>query len=389
MAFARPTLTQLRTQARSDAATLTPNGSLLRFSNLGIVADVLAGLANGNYGYLDRIALNATPFTAVDLEIVAGWAVLKGVTQKQPQAAALQATFSGNSGAVIPAGTPAVRLLDGFGFMTAADATVNAWGVATPTLVADQPGATGNTAVGAAMVLGNSVSGVQAQGSAGAAAAIGADLESQDAFRARMLQAYAQPPQGGSVSDYRGWAEDVAGVTRAWVAPQGMGPGTVSVYFMMDAAKAAFGGFPQGVNGVSANDARDVSASGDQLAVADYIYACCNVTALVYGCAPAANTVTMTITGLSGASAAVKAAIQAAVATVFLADGSPGGVRLEDGSTGGEINLSDIESAISLVSGSSGYVILTMTASAGSASPTSNVTSNFGCLPTLAPIAFL
>ena len=191
MAFARPTLTQLRTQARSDLISLV--GALLRFSNLGVVADILSGQTNGLYGYLDRIALNGTPFTAVDLEIVAGWAALKGVTQKQPQAAALQATFTGSPTSVIPAGTQVVRLVDGFTFTTAADAAVNSADLATPTIVAADAGVAGNTAVGSALVLGSSVDGIQSQGAAGAAVASGVDLEDTLAFRSRMLQAYAQP----------------------------------------------------------------------------------------------------------------------------------------------------------------------------------------------------
>jgi uncharacterized phage protein gp47/JayE len=391
MPYARPTLTQLRTQARSDAASLTSSGVLLRFSNLGILADVLAGLTNGNYGYLDRIALNATPFTAVDLEIIAGWAALKNVFQKQPQAAALQVNFAGtpNAGYKIPAGTSVVRLIDGFTFTTAADAPINGAGVATPVVVATETGAAGNTTVGSAMVLGASVTGIQSQGSAGSATAAGADLETATDFRARMLQAYAQPPQGGSVADYTSWAEDVAGVTRAWVAPQGMGPGTVSVYFMMDSAEAAHGGFPQGTNGVAAAETRDVAATGDQLAVANYVFTQCNVNALVYGCAPTQNTITISITGLSEAGSAVQAAIQGAVASVFLANGSPGGVLLPDRTTGGVIELSAIEAAIGSISGSAGYVIEAMTASAGAASPTSNIASNFGALPTLADIVWL
>ena len=168
-----------------------------------------------------------------------------------------------------------------------------------------------------------------------------------------------------------------------------MGPGTVSVYFMMDAAEAAFGGFPQGMNGVAAGEPRDVAATGDQLALANYVFSKCNVNALVYGCAPTANTISMTVSGLSTANSAVKAAIQAAVAAVFLKEGSPGGVRLDDGSMGGTIDLSDIEAAIGSVSGSAGYVISALTASAGAASPTSNITSSFGALPTLAPIDFV
>jgi uncharacterized phage protein gp47/JayE len=386
MPWPRPTLTTLRTQARSDIMSVV--GALLRFSNLGVMADVLSGQTNGLYGYQDFIALQALPFTATSLEVIAGWAALKNVFQKQPQAAALQVTFAATNGVPLPAGTSVLRTVDSFQFVTAATVVASDNQV-TVSVVATTPGAAGNTAAGSAMVLGAGVSGITSQGVAGSSTAVGADLEDPISFRARMLQAYAQPPQGGSVSDYQGWIEAVSGVTRAWVTPNSMGPGTVTGYFMMDAAEAAYGGFPQGTNGVATADARDTIATGDQLSVANYVDTKCNVNALFYACAPAPNTITISISGLTNATSAVKNAIQAAVAAVFLADGSPGGVRLSDGTAGGTILISDIDGAIGSVSGSAGYVIAAMTASAGSASPTSNIASNDGALPTLAAIVWL
>jgi uncharacterized phage protein gp47/JayE len=388
MPWPRPTLTTLRTQARSDLMSLV--GALLRFSNLGIMGDVLSGQTNGLYGYLDNIALQALPFTATALETIAGWAALKNVFQKQPQAAALQAIFAGTPTSVLPAGTSVLRVLDSFQFTTAADATVNSGGQVTAIIVATGPGAAGNTSAGAALVLGGSVAGISSQGGvAGSSTVVGVDLEDPISFRTRMLQAYSQPPQGGSVTDYVEWIEAVSGVTRAWVTPQGMGPGTVTGYFMMDSAEAGYNGVPQGSNGVATADGRDVVATGDQLSVANYVFTKCNVNALFYACAPASNTITISISGLSSASSAVKNAIQAAVAGVFLTNGSPGGVRLADGTAGGTILISDIDGAIGSVSGSAGYVIAAMTASAGSASPVANITSNSGALPVLAPIVWL
>lgn len=47
----------------------------------------------------------------------------------------------------------------------------------------------------------------------------GADIESDESLRARVLHRKRNPPQGGSKSDYERWALEVPGVTRAFVSP--------------------------------------------------------------------------------------------------------------------------------------------------------------------------
>jgi uncharacterized phage protein gp47/JayE len=167
----------------------------------------------------------------------------------------------------------------------------------------------------------------------------------------------------------------VAGVTRAWCDPLAAGVGTVNVYFMMDEAEAAFGGFPQGTNGVAAADTRDVAATGDQLAVADYIFGPKRqpVTALVYAMAPGQNTVTYTI-NLPGVTASVKTAVDAAIDAVFLAYGDP---------RAGVIENSVIEAAIAAISGTVGFVITNIACTHGAVAPgaAGNITSTRGYIP--------
>src|ERR1019366_6335080 len=100
----------------------------------------------------------------------------------------------------------------------------------------------------------------------------GADLETDNPMRTRMLESYAAPPHGGDANDYVTWALQVVGVTRAWVPPVPLVPGAVTVFFMMDVVEAAHGGFPQGTNGVAALETRDTEAAGDQLTLANYLF---------------------------------------------------------------------------------------------------------------------
>ena len=370
MPFARPTLTELKAQVAADVqASLSGVSALLRNAVLRVVTVVQAGLAYLHYGYLDWIAKQAVPWTATD-EYLVGWGALKNVYQKPATAASGTATFNGTPGTPIPALATVVRG-DGRTYTVQAGASVGGTGVATVSLLDTAAGAAGNCDAGTVLSLGVSIAGIQSTGAASTAFTGGADVESTDAFQARVIAAYQQSPQGGDQDDYVTWATAVSGVTRAWCAPNAFGAGTVVVYFMMDNSEAAHAGFPQGTNGVSSSETRTATvATGDQLIVANTIFADQPVTALVYACAPVANAVNFTISGLSSASAATQSAVEAAISDVFFREGVPGGV----------VDLSDINSGIAAVSGTAGFVVT---------SPVGNISSSAGYLPTLGTVAFI
>jgi uncharacterized phage protein gp47/JayE len=144
---------------------------------------------------------------------------------------------------------------------------------------------------------------------------------------------------------------------------------------MMDVTEAAYGGFPQGTNGVAPADPRDVAATGDQLTVANYIYSKQTNTALVYAVAPLPGTQNFTISGLSGASTGTKNAIAAAISDVFLREGSPNQAT---------VDLSDINSAIAAVPLTSGFVITLI-----NGSTPGNITPAQGSLPVLGTVAYV
>lgn len=386
--YPRPTLSQLRAQAAADIQGSLPGAdALLRFSNLNVLAAVLAALTNGNYGYLDWIAGQATPFTAT-AEYLEAWAALKNITRNAPTIASGSVQFTGTTGLSIPAGTSIVRG-DGVLYTTGAAVTLAA-GVATATITAVNAGSVANSAAATLFTLGTAIAGINSTGTATTAITGGTDAETDGSLRSRMLQAYAAAPQGGDLADYVTWALAVPGVTRAWNGGVVGGAGTVRVYFMMDVAESAFGGFPQGTNGVATNETRATAATGDQLAVANYIYPLRPVTALVYAYAPINNPVAFTITGTAAWSAPTKTAVQAAMAAVFTAQAAPGGVTDASGNVVGLVQLSAIEAAIAAVSGTGGFVITAMSCPNGtiSASPDGNITANAGYLATLGTVTF-
>jgi uncharacterized phage protein gp47/JayE len=387
MPFQRKTLSTLITEVAADiSSALQGADALLRFAVLKIVGKIQAGMCNLQFAYLDYIAQNAVPFTAVD-EYLEGWAALKDVYRKAATQAQLTAQFPGTTGKVLSAGT-AVTRGDGVTYTTSTTGTVDGSGNVSVTIVADVAGSAGNADAGTAVSLSIAVDGIQQGGTITGTVESGADIEDNDDLRTRMLDAYQSTPQGGDVEDYVQWALAVAGVTRAWCAPNGFGAGTVVVYTMWDNAETAHGGFPQGTDGVSQNDKgpgglpRGVVAGGDQLVVADYIVTKQPVTALVYSCAPIANNLTITLSGLTSATTATRAAISSAIADVLFRNGDP---------RAGTINRDDISAAIRSVSGTSGFLITLIQGVVGVTTTTysGNITSGFGQLPVLASVLYV
>jgi uncharacterized phage protein gp47/JayE len=264
MPYARPTLADLRNGVEQDIASSLPGSDpLLRFSNLNVLAVAMAGLANLHYGYLDWISKQAVPFTSTD-EFLEGWAGLIGIVRKPATSASGAVTFAGTNGTVIPSGASLVRG-DGVLFTATSAATVGGGSAVVPATAnvdaTGQSGAFGNTPVAAVLTLGQAIAGVQSSGAVSAAFTGGADLETNDALRSRMLAAYQAPPQGGDKADYVRWALAVPGVTRAWCAPNGFGAGTVVVYVMLDITESSHNGFPQGSNGVATAEPRAAAAT--------------------------------------------------------------------------------------------------------------------------------
>jgi uncharacterized phage protein gp47/JayE len=382
--YARPTLTQLRDQGLQDvnAARITDsNGNVLSGvlpkAILRVLTYMEAGMAYELYGYLDWISKQSNPFTATD-EWLFAWGALKGVYQKDATAATCPTvtfvgTYSAGNPPTVPAGSTVVRS-DGAAYTTNADAAVQPSGIVTVAITASTPGAAGNAAQGTSLTLSTPIAGVNASsGSAVVAITGGADQETQDDFRTRMLKEYAAPPQGGDQSDYEEWALAVPGVTRAWCNPLGAGAGTVVIYTMFDDAESAHGGFPQGTNGVASGETRAAPATGDQLAVANAIFPEQPVTALVYSYAPNQSAVNFTFNNLGGAitsGSALDLDIKKAIDGVFLRQGNP---------LNGTILPSAFETAIGAIAGMPAF---TMSA------PSGPVQVGIGNLPVRGTIAY-
>lgn len=382
MPFKRPTLTDLRAQNQSYIETqLSGVGKLLRFSNMRVLSDVVSGMAHLHYGYLDYIALQATPATATD-EYLAAWGALKSVYRKSASASiCAQVTFTGEAGSVIPAGLVLTRS-DNYQYTIDKIVTIGSDGKGTgsvtavlidPKQDATGGGVSGNTQAGTRLTLESPPLGVDSTVIMNVSATGGSDIESESSFRERILFAYQNISNGGSKSDFIKWARAVPGVTRAWCVRRIVGAGTVGVYVMTDTSNVNDDGFPSGSDGISSKEGwGSTKATGTQGVVADYIYDLQPVTALVFVCSPIKKKVNFEFKGLKDASDDLKEKIRQAINSVFF------DVDQLDGS--GVILLSELNYALSNITGSAGYIMN---------QPSNNIQLGIGELPIIGDIQYV
>lgn len=246
MPWSTPSIADLRQQNADSIAgklglAVLPNGEVR------VLADANAANAGLNFEYLDWQSKQFLPDTA-EKQFLDRWATSFLVNADGSRGRKL-ATFAAGSALVtatavctLPAG--AILLSGNVAYQTTAQVTLGPGQNVVPIRALDA-GAVGNLAAGAALSLVVGVVGVAGsvpiavQSMAG-----GADEESDDELRVRVLARIRQPPMGGCATDYVAWALDVAGVTRAWLSPLEMGMGTVTLRFMCDDLRASAGGIP-------------------------------------------------------------------------------------------------------------------------------------------------
>lgn len=333
MPFNRPLLRDLIARISEDIAARLPGAAaLMRRSVSGALARALAGGIDGVYGYLTWLSAQIFPDTAESVYLNR-WAAVWGVTRRLASVAQGKIRVSGLAGSLVPAGTlwsksgsaqPPILL------SSVQDITIPAGGVALVPARALDAGAAGNLAAGVRVALLASLAGVMADARIDAAWGGGADLESDESLRERLLSRIQQPPEGGSAHDYLRWALEVPGVTRAWVYPHRLGLGTVGVMVM----------WQDGAQG-------DRQPTDDELKIVfEHIDILRPVTAGLFVFAPIAQAIDLAIL-LKPMTEAVKAATLANLSDLFWREGAPGGVLL----------ISHIREAISTATGEWDHVV--------------------------------
>lgn len=349
MTYSRPTLPEMINRVRADVISRLAQDDVLRRSDAEVYARVVAAVTHGLYGYIDWISRQLIYDTAEE-EILDRWASLWLAVPRKPAAVATgSVTLTGLGGAVVPAGA-LMQALDGVQYATVNEVTfVGTSAVAN--IAAVLPAAAGNRVAGQTLTFATPVAGVQS-GALASELVGGADRESDEALRARLLGRIQTPPHGGSAPDYVSWALEVAGVTRAWCYPIELGAGTVTVRFMRD------------------NDSGSaIPDAGEVAAVLAYINAVKPVTAQVTVVAPVAVPLNLTISVTPNTSA-VRQAVQDELVDLIRREAVPGGTLL----------ISRIRAAISAAAGEQNYTMST---------PIADVVNTTGNITTLGTITWV
>ena len=226
----RPTLQALMYRVRNEVTSRLQADDVLRRSDAEVYARVEAILMHSLYGYADWIMAQMFPDTCDESELPR-FATLLKVPRKDAAGATGNLTFTTSIGAVIDTAM-VVRALDGVEYSPTGSVTASG----ASTVIAAQANvaaAAGNRVAGQSGLLTQPRAGVQASVTIGDMSG-GADVESVDAWRARIVEAWRNPAAGGTEEDYIRWAKEVPGVTRAWCYPLEMGPGSVVVRFVRD-----------------------------------------------------------------------------------------------------------------------------------------------------------
>jgi len=166
-------------------------------------------------------------------------------------AAVLSVTLTGTNGTVISVGTVMIGLPNGALYTVTTGGTI-AGGTVTLAITAQVTGASGNLNNSDTLVLQGQIVGATGIPTVASTTTTGADAETDDAYRVRVLDAQQAQATGSNAASYRLWAQGVSGVVRAYPysgAPAGVTSSPVmrTVYVECDPTIQADGIAPSGL----------------------------------------------------------------------------------------------------------------------------------------------
>lgn len=234
MGYIRPSIQEITKQIENDIYSRMHGTSRpARFSVNKILSRVLGGSVHLVYGYVEYIMKQILVDTA-DSEYLERHGLIWGVNRKPPIKAIGYIIFSGNVDSKIPAFTK-VQTSDGFVFQTLFDVVVGAVGTCKVKIEAMIASSEGDLPSNTILTLISPIAGVSSICAIDTGGTYsGADLESDDSLRSRILDRIRNAPCAGNKRDYENWALEIPGVTRACCYPQYQGDGNVGLTFVRD-----------------------------------------------------------------------------------------------------------------------------------------------------------
>ena len=351
MPWYRKTLSGLTTAFEADLDVELGEDVRFPAADRVVLARVVAGGLHGLHGHLAGIANQVLPDSA-DEDYLLRHAAWWGVRRKEATPAEGWIAFRGQPDALVPLGT-AVQRDDGTEYITVEEIALNLDGTGTAAAIALVVGIGGNCAEGTGLRLSVTLAGIRGDAVvASPGFVLGTDQEAVEELRDRLRARVQTPPLGGAVHDYRNWALEVPGVTRAWAWPNWVGRGTVGVAIVADRQEQTIIPTPALVAKVQSYlEDWDRCAPG----CAPRVFA------------PTPKPLLCTIGGLSPATPAVRRAVEKSLADLLAREAEPGKA----------MPISHVREAISVAAGEYDHVLI---------SPVENITCARGEMLVHAPV---
>lgn len=210
-----------------------------------VLAKVIAGVFVMLYKYagfaalqmfVTRASASETIFNGQAIVPLVEWGRLVGVGDPEPATAAeliVDVTVLTQTG-VLPANSQLVRAQTGVVYLTNASVALDAPVIQVRARAAsDQAGGgglgiIGNLSPGDQVGFASPLPNVATLATVSSQSVTGADAETSEAYRARILRRFQRRPQGGAYADYQAWGEEAAGIVAVY--PYTGAPGQVDVY---------------------------------------------------------------------------------------------------------------------------------------------------------------
>lgn len=138
-----------------------------------------------------------------------------GVTRKPAEAAVLTIQLPGENGTIIPVTVDYVGDSNNVRYFPDAATTISG-GFAISNVTAEVAGVIGNLNISDTMTIGTQIAGAESTATVTAIVNTGAEAETDENYRQRVLNATRSTTGGGNATDHKIWSEEVAGVARAY-----------------------------------------------------------------------------------------------------------------------------------------------------------------------------
>lgn len=260
-------------------ATLNQTIPLLPKSFLRVLSKAMAGVfiilyKYGGFMFLQMFVQSAsakdTTINGVTVNPLTEWGRLIGVGDPEPATnaeLAVDITVENQTGS-LSSGTQLVNTSNGVTYITIGIVLLNAPTVTVNILAAaDQAGGGGAGAIGNLdlsdiVSFASPLANVARDTVVTAQNVTGADAESADVYRQKIIDRFQNRPQGGALADYKIWSEEVAGIINAFPYTSEC-PGQVDVY--VEATEASSGsadGIPTGAQLQAVLDSIELDENG-------------------------------------------------------------------------------------------------------------------------------